>query len=67
DRLSDSNLVAEHFVHKPLEDTINLKIDTLSLVQHARTKNSPLHKYLADMIVESFRSKESTTKPRKTA
>lgn len=67
DRLSDSNLVAEHFVHKPLEDTINLKIDTLSLVQHVRTKNSPLHKYLADMIVESFRSKQSATKPGKTA
>lgn len=57
DRLSDSNLVAEHFVHKPLEDYINLKIDTLSLVQHVRTKNSPLHKYLANLIVESFSEK----------
>ena len=50
----DSSLVSEHFVSKPLEDLINLKIDTLSLVQHVRTKNSALHQYLADLIVESF-------------
>jgi len=54
DRLMDSNLIKEHFVSKPLEDLINLKIDTLSLVQHVRTKNSPLHKYLTDLIVTSF-------------
>ncbi len=54
DRLMDSNLVSDHFVSKPLEDLINLKIDALSLVQHVRTKNSPLHKYLTDLIVESF-------------
>jgi DNA-binding transcriptional LysR family regulator len=54
DRLMDSSLVSEHFVSKPLEDLINLKIDALSLVQHVRTKNSALHQYLADLIVESF-------------
>jgi len=60
DRLSDSNLVAEHFVHKPLEDLINLKIDALSLVQHIRTKNSPLHIYLTKLIVESFSEKTAS-------
>lgn len=55
--LSDSSLVAEHFVCKPLEDLINLKIDALSLVQHVRTKNSPLHQYLTQLIVESFSEK----------
>ncbi|MFT6032131.1 MAG: DNA-binding transcriptional LysR family regulator [Arenicella sp.] len=54
DRLMDSTLVSEHFVSKPLEGLINLKIDALSLVQHVRTKNSPLHQYLANLIVESF-------------
>lgn len=54
DRLMDSSLVKEHFVSKPLEDLINLKIDALSLVQHVRTKNSALHQYLAKLIVESF-------------
>jgi len=54
DRLMDSSLVSDHFVSKPLEDLINLKIDTLSLVQHVRTQNSPLHKYLSNLIVESF-------------
>lgn len=54
DRLMDSSLVSDHFISKPLEDLINLKIDTLSLVQHVRTKNSALHQYLADLIVESF-------------
>ena len=57
DRLRDSNLVRDHFISKPLEDLINLKIDTLSLVQHVRTKNSPLHQYLTDLIVESFQQK----------
>jgi len=52
--LYDSSLVAEHFVCKPLEDLINLKIDALSLVQHVRTKNSPLHQYLTELIIESF-------------
>ena len=52
--LYDSSLVAEHFVYKPLEDLINLKIDALSLVQHVRTKNSPLHQYLTALIIESF-------------
>lgn len=60
DRLVDSNLVREHFIAKPLEDSINMKIDTLSLVQHVRTKNSPLHKYLTAMIIESFKEKEAT-------
>jgi len=54
DRLMDSTLVSDHFVSKPLEDLINLKIDALSLVQHVRTKNSALHKYLTKLIVESF-------------
>jgi len=54
DRLIDSSLVADHFIAKPLEDIINLKIDALSLVQHVRTKNSQLHQYLSDLIVESF-------------
>jgi DNA-binding transcriptional LysR family regulator len=54
DRLMDSSLVSEHFVSKPLEDLIDLKIDTLSLVQHVRTKNSALHQYLTTLIVESF-------------
>jgi DNA-binding transcriptional LysR family regulator len=58
DRLIDLNLVSDSFVSKPLEDSINLNIDTLSLVQHVRTKNAPLHKYLAKMIVESFQEKD---------
>ncbi|NNC99430.1 MAG: LysR family transcriptional regulator [Gammaproteobacteria bacterium] len=60
DRLSDSSLVSEHFIQKPLEDSINMKIGALSLVQHVRTKNSPLHKYLANLIIESFREKEAS-------
>jgi DNA-binding transcriptional LysR family regulator len=68
DRLIDLNLVSNSFVSKPLEDSINLNIDTLSLVQHVRTKNAPLHKYLTKMIVESFQEKaakidEDLTKP----
>lgn len=59
DRLMDSSLVSEHFISKPLEDLINLKIDALSLVQHVRTKNSALHQYLANLIVESFTEAES--------
>lgn len=54
DRLMDSTMVSEHFVSKPLEDLIDLKIDTLSLVQHVRTKNSALHQYLTKLIIESF-------------
>ena len=54
DRLMDSWLMKEYFICKPLEDSINLKIDSLSLVQHVRTKNSPLHQYLTKLIVESF-------------
>jgi len=54
DRLIQSSLVAEHFVSKPLDDLINLKIDALSLVQHIRTKNSELHQYLTSLIIESF-------------
>jgi len=54
DRLMDSSLVTDHFVSKPLKDLINLKIDTLSLVQHVRTKNSALHQYLTKLIVDSF-------------
>lgn len=57
DRLRDSELVAENFISKPLEDIINLKIDSLSLVQHVRTKNSQLHQYLVDLIVDSFKEK----------
>ena len=60
DRLSDSNLVTDHFIYKPLEDSINLNIESLSLVQHVRTRNSPLHQYLVDLIVESFTSKHPT-------
>lgn len=59
DRLIDSKLVSDNFVSKPLEDSINLKIDALRLVQHVRTKNSPLHQYLTKLIVESFREKEA--------
>lgn len=54
DRLIEASLVNEHFVSKPLEDLINLKIDSLSLVQHIRTKNSPLHRYITRLIVDSF-------------
>jgi len=57
DRLMDSTLVADHFIYKPLEDLINLKIDALSLVQHIRTKNSPLHQFLTNLIVDSFEYK----------
>ena len=59
DRLMDSSLVTEHFVSKPLKDLINLKIDTLSLVQHVRTKNSALHQYLTKLIVDSFIESDS--------
>ncbi|RBP49267.1 LysR family transcriptional regulator [Arenicella xantha] len=55
DRLMESSLISENFVSKPLDDLINLKIDALSLVQHVRTKNSPLHQYLTRLIVESFK------------
>ena len=61
DRLIDSSIVAEYFISKPLDDLINLKIDALSLVQHVRTKNSPLHKYLTNMIVESFNEADSVS------
>jgi len=54
DRLIESSLVSENFTQKPLEDLINLKIGALSLVQHVRTENSPLHKYLTELIVNSF-------------
>lgn len=57
DRLLNSELVAENFVSKPLEDLINLKIDALSLVQHIRTKNSALHQYLVNLIIDSFKEK----------
>ena len=57
DRLLNSKLVAENFVSKPLEDLINLKIDALSLVQHIRTKNSALHQYLVNLIIDSFKEK----------
>jgi len=60
DRLIDSTLVSDHFISKPLEDLINLKIDALTLVQHVRTKNSALHKYLSNLIIESFRASEDT-------
>ncbi|MFT5572491.1 MAG: DNA-binding transcriptional LysR family regulator [Cryomorphaceae bacterium] len=63
DRLMDSSLVSDNFVSKPLEDMINLKIDALSLVQHVRTKNSPLHKYLTDLIVASFRAASNDDEP----
>ena len=59
DRLSDSNLVTDHFIHKPLEDSINLNIESLSLVHHVRTKNSPLHQYLVSLFVESFANKKT--------
>lgn len=60
DRLMDSTLVSDHFICKPLEDLINLKIDALTLVQHVRTKNSALHKYLSHLIVESFQASASS-------
>lgn len=58
DRLIDTNLVSDHFVFKQLEDDINLKIDALTLVQHVRTKNSPLHIYLTELIVKSFHERD---------
>ncbi len=58
DRLMDSSLVSDHFVSKPLDDLINLKIDALTLVQHVRTKNSALHQYLTKLIVDSFTESE---------
>ena len=60
DRLMNSTLVSDNFICRPLEDLINLKIDALTLVQHVRTKNSALHKYLSGLIVESFRATESS-------
>ena len=54
DRLMESSLVRDNFIYKPLEDLIYLKIDALSLVQHVRTENSPLHNYLTELIVDSF-------------
>lgn len=60
DRLIDSVLVRDSFISKPLEGTINLSIDALSLVQHVRTKNSPLHQFLTNTIIESFRQKEAS-------
>ena len=54
DGLIHSTMVNDHFIFKSLEDSINLRIDTLSLVQHIRTKNSPLHQFLAGLIVDSF-------------
>lgn len=54
DRLMESSLVSDNFISKPLDDSINLKIDALSLVQHVRTENSPLHNYLTKLIVDSF-------------
>jgi len=59
DRLMDSSLVSDHFVSKPLDDLINLKIDALTLVQHVRTKNSALHQYLTKLIVDSFTESET--------
>jgi len=59
DRLINSSLVNENFISHPLDDLINLKIDALSLVQHVRTKNSALHQYLSQLIVESFQDTES--------
>lgn len=60
DRLMESSLISDNFTHKPLENLINLKIDALSLVQHVRTINSPLHKYLTELIVNSFREGTET-------
>ena len=54
DRLVESSLVSDNFVYRPLESLINLKIDTLSLVQHVRTENSPIHNYLTQLMVDSF-------------
>ena len=59
DRLMNSSLVSDNFISHPLDDLINLKIDALSLVQHVRTKNSALHQYLSQLIVESFQDTES--------
>jgi len=59
DRLINSRLVSDHFICRPLDDLINLKIDALSLVQHVRTKNSALHQYLSKTITESFQDTES--------
>jgi len=55
DRLMESSLVSDNFSCKPLDDSINLRIDALSLVQHVRTEKSPLHNYLTKLIVESFK------------
>lgn len=63
DRLKDSPIIQQDFIAKPLEDSINMKIDSLSLVQHVRTKNSPLHQFLTRMIVESFAENLPTEQP----
>ena len=54
DRLRESSLVRDHFVQKKLVGLIDLKIDALSLVQHVRTQNSPLHQWLTNLIIETF-------------
>lgn len=59
DRLRESSLVRDNFVQKKLVGLIDLKIDALSLVQHVRTQNSPLHQWLTNLIVESFSEKNT--------
>ena len=54
DRLKESSLVHDHFLQKKLIGLIDIKIDALSLVQHVRTQNSPLHQWLTNLIIETF-------------
>ena len=61
DRLRESSLVRDHFVQKKLVGLIDLKIDALSLVQHVRTQNSPLHQWLTNLIVETFAEEKYLT------
>ena len=54
DRLQESSLVQDHFVQKKMVGLIDLKIHALSLAQHVRTQNSPLHQWLTNLIMETF-------------
>lgn len=53
-RLAKSQLVKESFIAKPLTSAIKIRAGNILLVQHVRTKNSALHKFLVKMLIESF-------------
>jgi DNA-binding transcriptional LysR family regulator len=54
DRLIETTVVSSHCIAKPMSDEINLRIDTLSLIQHIRTKNSAIHNYFIKMLMDAF-------------